>query len=82
MYWVVVGGGIVVGPYGDTLLPTTALRIGELWHLLCHIMRHKTYSQILHYTLNPQEKFDPNVGESILCFGNTNSTSVLVFPAQ
>ena len=46
---------IVAGPYRDTLLPTTALHIGELWHL----MWHKTYSQILRYTLNPQEKFGP-----------------------
>ena len=65
---VVVGGEIVVGPYGDTLLPTTALHIGELWHLLCHIMWHKTYSQILHYTLNPQEKFDPQCRRKYIMF--------------
>ena len=44
------GGG---GSMWDTPLLTTTCHVGELWHLLCHFMWHKTYSSLIGYWSSP-----------------------------
>ena len=44
MWQVMVGGGLMMGPCGDTSPPITTRHMGELWPMLCLLMWPNNYS--------------------------------------